>query len=235
MRTLTPHEKRTLRLGAAVLAIYLAVFGFLQGGKFFGKKRSEYQALVKEAEVLSQEIRRYQTKCQLTQKLMEDFKMDPLKLSRPVVVAQASAAIQKAAMGLGVMVGPVRELPGRLANRELASLQLEAMGPLPSLLKFLHQTQSLGFPLVIESLQVGSAADRAGQPGGPGMQGPPGRPGGTPAGMAGGVRGMPGQPAGMPGGMPGMPGQPGGPPGVLKLNLTITILDFDQWKEAIHV
>ena len=64
---------------------------------------------------------------------MEDFKMDPRKLSRPVVVAQASAAIQKAAQGLGVMIGPVRELSGRPANRELASLQLEAVGPLPSL------------------------------------------------------------------------------------------------------
>ncbi len=30
-------------------------------------------------------------------------------------------------------------------------------------------------------------------------------------------------------------GMPGGPPGQLKLNLTIIILDFDQWKEAIHV
>jgi hypothetical protein len=224
MRALTPHEKRTLRLGAAALAVYLVVFGFLQGGKFFGKRRSEYQGLVKEAEVLGQEIKRYQARCQMTQKLMEDFKMEPLKLSRPVVVAQASAAIQKAAIGLGVMVGPVRELPGRPANRELASLQLEAMGPLPSLLRFLHQTQSLGFPLVIESLQLGSDANRAGQPGGPGMRGHPGEPGGMPAGV----------PGGMPG-MPAMPGMPGGPPGLLKLNLTIIILDFDQWKEAIHV
>ena len=40
----------------------------------------------------------------------------------------------------------------------------------------------------------------------------------------------------MPGGMPGrMPGMPGGPAGPLKLNLTIIILDFDQWKEAVHV
>jgi hypothetical protein len=159
MRALTPHEKRTLRLGAAALAIYLAVFAFLRGGSYFGNKRSEYLGLVKEAEVLGREIKGYQAKCQVTQKLMEDFKMDPLKLSRPVVVAQASAAIQKAAMGVGVMVGPVRELPGRPANRELASLQLEAMGPLPSLLRFLRETESLGFPLVIESLQVGSGAN----------------------------------------------------------------------------
>jgi len=221
MRALTPHEKRTLRLGAAALAIYLAVFAFLRGGSYFGNKRSEYLGLVNEAEVLGREIKGYQAKCQVTQKLMEDFKMDPLKLSRPVVVAQASAAIQKAAMGVGVMVGPVRELPGRPANRELASLQLEAMGPLPSLLRFLRETESLGFPLVIESLQVGSGANSQGQPGGPGMQGPPGRPGGMPMGM--------------PGGMPGMPGMPGGPAGPLKLNLTIIILDFDQWKEAVHV
>ncbi len=230
MRALNPREKRTLRLGAVALAIYLVAFGFLQGGKYFGGRRGEYQALVRESEVLSREIQRYRDKCEVTQKLMEDFKMDPMKLSRPVVVAQASAAIQNAAMGMGVMVGPVRELPGRAANRELASLQLEATGPLPALLKFVHQTESLGFPLVIDSIQVGSLGNPAGQPGGggggPGMPGPPpGRPG-----RGGGGPGMPAMMGGPPG---GMPAGPGGPP--LKINLIINILDFDQWKEAVHV
>lgn len=215
MRPLTQHEKRTVRFGAAALAVYLLVFTGLQGRTYFGQKRAEYLQLVHEAQTLDQEIKRYQTKCLATQKLMEAFKLDPARLSRPAVVAQASAAIQKAALGVGVMVGPVRELPARPANRELASLQLEALGPPPALLKFLHEAESLGFPLIIDSLQIGAEQNRAGSPGGPGPQG---------------VRAPPGLSG--PGGMPAMPGMP---PAPIKLSLTIVILDFDLWKEAIHV
>jgi hypothetical protein len=52
------------------------------------------------------------------------------------------------------------------------------MGPAPALLKFLEQTHSLGYPLIIDSMQIGSEPSR---------------------------------------------------PGPLKLNLTIIVLDFDQW------
>ncbi len=248
MRKLTPQEKRTIRLGAGALAIYLLVFCTLQGSKYFGQRRAEYQGLVKQAQILRTEIGGYRAKCEVTQKLMDGFKMDPLKLARPAVVVQASAAIQKAAMSVGVRIGPVREMPGRPANRELASLQLEATGPLPSLLKFLHQTESLGFPLIIETLQIGSDQNKPGGPGGPGGAGGPrgaamgGRPGmGGPPDMGGlprmggppGMGGLPGM--GGPPGMGGLPGM-GGPPLPIKLNLTIVILDFDQWKkEASHV
>lgn len=104
--------------------------------------------------------------------------MDPAKLSRTTLVAQASAAIQQSAMQGGVMVG-------RCASRRLAaagaisSMQLEAMGPPPAILRFLHGLGGLGFPLVTDSIQM------------------------TPPPMGN---------------------------GPVKVNLTIVILDFDQWK-----
>lgn len=160
-------------------------FGGFQGAKYLGKKRAEYQKVLKEAQTLALEVQPYGDKAIALRKLMEGFNLDPATLASTTVVAQASAAIQKAAMGGGVQLGPVRESPARPGNKELGSVQLEAMGPVPALLNFLHQTEHLGFPLIIESLQIGSEPTR---------------------------------------------------PGQVKLNLTILILDFEQWKkEASHV
>jgi hypothetical protein len=108
---------------------------------------------------------------------MESLRLDPAKLSRTSVVAEASSAIQKAAMSGGVQVGPVRESPARPSSKELASVQLEGTGPVSAVMGLLNRLESVGFPLIIDSVQLT-----------PDMR-----------------------------------------PGQLKVNLTILILDFDQW------
>jgi hypothetical protein len=163
MRTLTQREKRTVRLGGAAIAIYLLLFCCVQGWKFLAKKHSDYQQLLTEARDLRRKVDLYQSKVQHIQKLMEAFHMDPAKLTRATVLAQASAAIQTAALGGGVQIGPVRESPARPSSKELGSIQLEAAGPAPALLKFVQQTHSLGYPLVIDSMQIGSEPARPGQ------------------------------------------------------------------------
>jgi hypothetical protein len=185
MRTLTQREKRTVRLGGIGLGIYLVLFCGMQIWSFLAQRNADYQKLLSEARLLRQKVSIYQSRAQHAQKLMEAFRMDPAKLNRESVLAQASAAIQTAALGGGVQIGPVRESPGRPSSKELGSIQLEAAGPAPALLKFVQQTHSLGFPLVIDSMQMASEASR---------------------------------------------------PGQVKMNLTIVILDFDQWKpEKPHV
>ena len=184
MRTLTQREKRTVRLGATLLGAYLVLFCAVQGWRFLALKHAEYQKLLTEAHSLRQKVELYQNKARHIEKLMESFHMDPVKLTRASVLGQASAAIQRAAQGGGVQVGPIRESPGRPSSKELGSIQLEAAGPAPALLKFVQQTGALGYPLVIDSLQFSSEPMR---------------------------------------------------PGQVKVNLTILILDFDQWKqEAPH-
>ena len=116
MRTLTPHEKRTVRFGAAAIAIYLLLFGGFQVWKYFAKTRADYQQLLSQADHLKQEVRLYDDRVLAVKKLMESLRLDPAKLARTSVVAEASAAIQKAAMGGGVQVGPVRESPARPAS-----------------------------------------------------------------------------------------------------------------------
>ena len=185
MRTLTAQEKRTVRWGAIALGVYLLAFAGWQICKGLGRQQSQYQQLLAEAQNLRRKVELYRIKVQHIQKLMEDFRMDPARLSRVSVLAQASAAIQTAALGGGVQIGPIRESPARPSTKELGSIQLEAAGPAPALLKFIQQTHSLGYPLIIDTMQIGSEPSR---------------------------------------------------PGQVKLNLTIILLDFEQWQpEKTHV
>jgi hypothetical protein len=238
MRPLTTQERRTLRIAGIVVGVYLLLFGAVKIGAFAARQRAEYVRLQGDARALKERARLYEERAGLIQKLMEGFHMDPMKLSRTTVVAQANAAIQRTAMASGIQVGVVRESQGQTARKELAAIQLEAQGPVAGLLKFLHQLDSVGYPVLVDSLQIGSDTARAGMaPGIPGGA-PPGIPATSPPGTAPG--GIPGgeMPAGVPAGI-GMPGgfgsgMGGGGPGLpLKMNLTLILLDFDQWKQEV--
>ena len=181
MRTLTHREKRIIRVAAVVAALYVVFVC----GKIFEARRSEYRNLLKEAQNLAQEIRSYEDKALAVRTLMERFKLDPAKLSKATAVAETSSAIQKAAASGGIQFGPIRESPGRPSARELSSVKLEGSGPLPAVITFLHRLDSLGFPVVLDSVQIGADPMK---------------------------------------------------PGLIKLSLTLIIMDFDQWKseEAPH-
>jgi hypothetical protein len=153
MRQLTPQEKRTVRFAAAIIAVYLALFcGFLIYKKL-AAARSDYRRLVTEALDLRQEIRPYQDKVEHAKKLMEGFRMDPMSLAATSLVAQASAAIQKASQDAGMEAGPIRESSSHAA-KEAASIQFETSGPVPAVLALLHNLQRTGYPLIVDSVQM---------------------------------------------------------------------------------
>jgi len=179
MRTLNESEKRTVRYAGIGIAIYLAIFGGYKTWKFFEKRRADYRQLVTQAQNLKAEVKRYEAKIVVVTNLMEKFHMDPAKLTKATVVAEASAAIQKAAVSGGIQLGPVRESPARPSSKELASVQFEGSGPVQAAMGLLHRIETCGYPVIIDSAQF--TAD------------------------------------------PTKPGQ-------IKLNLTIVILDFEQWK-----
>ena len=144
MPQLTDRDKRTIRLGAAALAIYLVLFFGLRTWNHLEKKRSEYQNLITTAQRLHREILPLENRVLLAQKLKESFRMDPAKLSKTTLVADASAAIQNAAKAGKVALGPIRESPARAAAKELASIQLEGSGPVPAIMELLHRLPNLG-------------------------------------------------------------------------------------------
>lgn len=185
MRTLTQREKRTIRYGGIGIGIYLVLFFGFYLWKILDQKRLDYQILVAQARNLKSKIDPYQTKVLVADKLMEDYQLDPAKLSEASVVAQASAAIQDEARAEGVKLGTIRESPAQPSSRDLASMHLEGSGPIPAVLSLLDRMQRLGYPLIIDSVQLTSDTMR---------------------------------------------------PGQVKLDLTIVILDFEQWrsKEPTH-
>jgi hypothetical protein len=179
MRPLNDREKRTVRIGGLSIAIYLVLFFGLQVWKQAQRQRDAYRQLLRDATALREKLTVYADKASVTGDLMEQFKFDPAKISRATLVAEATAAIHQSALSGGMQLGPIRETPARAAARELSAVQLEGMGPVPAVLRFLETVGNLGFPLVADSLQLSPA------PGGPGM---------------------------------------------VKMTVTLVILDFDQWK-----
>ena len=163
MRPLTDRERRTLRLGGIGIAAYLALFFGFQLWNRAEQHRRQYRTLQTEAAALQSRLGVYDEKARLIADLMEQFRMDPARLSSTTLVAQASAAIQRAALQGGIQLGPVRESPSRAAGRDLSAVQLEGTGPVPAVLRFLQSLRTLGYPLIADTVQLLPA------PGGPGQ------------------------------------------------------------------
>jgi hypothetical protein len=160
---ISAREKRTVLMGAAALGIYLVLFYGIGGWKFLQKKRAEYDELHKTAITLRDQIRFYQDRAVVVSNLMNTYHMDPARLSSNTVVAGASEAIQKAAQGSGLQVGPIRESGPHTSGKELATMQIECSGPVNAMMGLLKRMETLGYPLVIESVQISPENSRPGQ------------------------------------------------------------------------
>ena len=163
MRTLTDREKRTVRLATRAISIYLVLFFVMQMWKRMEVKRSDYQDLLTNAQRLKREILPYENRVLLAQKLKDNFRMEPRKLSKATLVAETSAAIQNAAKSWAIQLGPLRESSGRVSAKELTSIQLEGSGPVPAVMTFLQQLETLGYPLLVDTLQMTPDTTKPGQ------------------------------------------------------------------------
>lgn len=151
MRELTQRERWLVRRAVPALAVFLVLWFVFQP---LQKRRAEYNKLVKDAQTLRDRIQPYGPRAEMIRKLMDEFQMDPARLTQATVVGEASAAIQKAAVSSGMQVGPVREDPARGAGGELALVQFESTGPVPATMGFLQRLPSLGYPVIIDSVQL---------------------------------------------------------------------------------
>jgi hypothetical protein len=154
MRALTDHEKRTIRIAAIGLSAYLVLFFGLRVWRSAEAGRKQYEQLVQQANRTRRDVLPYGNRALLLEKFQETYRMDPQRLSRTTLVAQASAAIQNAAKSGGIQLGPIRETPGRTSGQELTSMQLEGSGQARSIITLLGRLENLGFPLIIDSLQI---------------------------------------------------------------------------------
>ena len=154
MRTLTDYEKRSIRRAIIGIAIYLVLFSGFKMWQYLHRQRAEYLRLVANAKDLKLKAQKYQERADVVKKMMEDYHLDPAKLSRETIVNEASSAIQKAAAGSGVAVGAVRESASRGNGDEIATMQFEGSGQVQAVTGFLNRMQTLGYPLIIDSVQM---------------------------------------------------------------------------------
>ena len=154
MRTLSDHEKRQIRRATVLIGIYLLLFCGFKMWQSMEKRRVEYKQLVGDAKNLRVKIQSYQDKALVVKRMMEDFHLDPAKLSSQTIVGQASSAIQKAASASGIQVGTIRETATRESSDEIASMHFEGSGPVPAVTGLLSRMQTLGYPLIIDSVQI---------------------------------------------------------------------------------
>ena len=152
-RPLTLREKRTIRIAAVCVCIYLALFYGPVARHYFMARRAAYDRLVQQARDLRDVIKPYEEKVATATNLMDRFRMDPAKLKRASVVAEASAAIQQMAASEKVAVGPIRETAGRPSAREAGSIQFEGTGPIAAVMDLLHNLDHSGFPVIIDAVK----------------------------------------------------------------------------------
>lgn len=159
---LTARDRRTLRLGGMGLGAYLLLFGGWSTWQYMEKHRTNYRQLVRTAGDIRTRIELYQSRVIRLHRLMDAAQMDPAQLSQPKLVGGASAAIQQAATQGGLQLGPIRETAAKGSENELGTLQLEAFGQVRSITTFLHRLGSLGFPIIVDSVQISSDPMRPG-------------------------------------------------------------------------
>lgn len=163
MPSLTAREKRTIRYATAGLAIYLALFGGVKFWKFLDHRRADYLQEVAETSRLKSEVKTDTYNAAMVKQMMDDFHLEPATLSTNSVVAGASAAIQKAITSGGLKPGPIRESAGRSSKKEIASIQFESTGPVEGTISLINRLPLLGYPIIIDSLQITADPMRPGQ------------------------------------------------------------------------
>ena len=178
---MTERDKKTVRFAAIGIVVYLAAFAGFKMWRKGASGQDDLQTLTRKAERLQEDVRTLENKALLFDKLSELYAFDPRKIKKETLVADASAAIQSAAQQGGIQLGPIRESPSRSSGRDLTTIQVEGSGAVPAALGLLHKLRTLGYPMLIDSVQFGPAQGR---------------------------------------------------PGQVKLNVTITILNYDQFKEG---
>lgn len=161
MIRLTERDRRALRLGAVVVAAYLVLFFGWRGVRHLEQRRAAYQSLVIEAQRWQTRTHAQARKLAQVRQLEKQLHLDLRTLDKTTVVAKASAAIQRAASAGGIKLTSMHEVPGHATGRQLAAIQLEGMGPVAAVMGLLPRLQTLGYPVLVDSVQL----DRQPQPG----------------------------------------------------------------------
>ena len=149
-REFTASEKRTIRAAVLLVGAYLLLLYGFKAWRGLEDKRAEYAALATEASAVKEQLLTEKFKGERLKKLKNELRIDLGSLREETIVGEARGAIQSAAQASGVQIVTSKETPGRAAGKELASFQIEAVGPLPAAIQLLRSLRSTGYPVVVD-------------------------------------------------------------------------------------
>ena len=162
MRALNERERRTIKLAGGALGIYLVLFYGLAGWRALEARRAEYDQLRTEATDLGTRVLEEHRKHKRLGELRERWNIDLASLDETTIVNDVREAIQKAAGRHKVAVGPSQETGRRSAAKELRVIQFTGSGATRAVMAFVDDLPRLGFPLVVDHLQVKPLAKKPG-------------------------------------------------------------------------
>jgi len=162
-RELTASEKRTIRAAVLLVGAYLLLLYGFKAWRWLEEKRAGYSALATEASSVKERLLTERFKGERLKKLKDELRIDLASLREETIVGEARGAIQAAAQASGVQIVASKESPGRATGKDLASFQIEAVGPLPATVQLLKNLRSTGYPVVVDRVHFQRAGMQPGQ------------------------------------------------------------------------
>ncbi len=157
MRTITSRERRTIRIAAIGVAIYLAFFFGSKAWSRLESVRERDGELRLAAATLDTKLLRAAREARRYRDLREKWRFDPSTLERATLVSGAWEAIEKCATTHQLALGASREAQGRGSARQIRVFQVDGVGATQNAMEFLHDLRHLGVPLVVEQITVSTA------------------------------------------------------------------------------
>ena len=154
MGRLTDRDRRTIKLAGFGLLAYLVLFYGVSTWRYLESCLADHELLRLEASEVGLEVTAELKKWKRFRALREKWTIDLDSLDPKTVVSAAFDAIQTAAGKCGVGLGATQEIARRANAKELRVFQLQGSGATDSVMKFLHNLPRLGYPLVVDRLQV---------------------------------------------------------------------------------
>jgi len=137
-----------------LVVIYLLLLSGWKAYRYLEEKREAYQVAKLEAEETKLRVYRQEVKARRFRHLKKSWNLNFDKLKPETLVGEAREAILKAAQVAKVHIGSSRESHRASSARELATIQLAGEGSTMSVVNFLQSLRGLGYPIVLDHLQI---------------------------------------------------------------------------------
>ncbi len=163
MAKLNAREQRIVKWALVLVPLYLLLFYGLAGVRALEEQRKEFGNIQLEAEEVELRITKEAKKYKRLKRMREEWSLHLKELNTATLVTSAREAVQSAASKCGVGLGNSQEM-GRGNNNDLLRvIQMQGSGKTEAVLRFLYLCPRLGYPLLLDNLQIKGVPGKPGR------------------------------------------------------------------------